>query len=138
MEFGDKIKKLRKDKRLTQQQVAEELELSIKTYADYERGIRKPKKKSIYVNLANIFEVEVDKLLHYRDEFVLDAHEQYGSKGAMEATELIERIGGMYAGGELSIDDMDAVMKSMQELYWDAREDAKKKVAENNQNNGGF
>lgn len=36
------------------------------------------------------------------------------------------QIGGMYAGGELSEDDLDAVMKAMQKLYWDAKEDNKK------------
>lgn len=126
MEFGEKLKEMRKAEGHTQKQVADMLELSLKTYGDYEKGVRKPKKKGIYVKLAEIYEIDVDELLHYKDEFIMDARDQYGSKGAREANELINKIGGMYAGGELSIDDMDAVMQSMQQLYWDAREESKK------------
>lgn len=40
--------------------------------------------------------------------------------------QLVEEMGGLFAGGELSDDDIDGVMKAMQELYWKAKEDNKK------------
>ena len=40
--------------------------------------------------------------------------------------QLVEEMGGLFAGGELSEDDIDGVMKAMQDLYWKAKEDNKK------------
>ena len=35
-------------------------------------------------------------------------------------------MGGLFAGGELSDDDLDGVMKALQDYYWKAKEDNKK------------
>lgn len=41
--------------------------------------------------------------------------------------ELVEQMGGMVsAGGEMSREDIDGVMKALQDLYWKAKEDNKK------------
>ena len=40
--------------------------------------------------------------------------------------ELVEQMGGMFAGGEMSEEDIDGVMRALQDLYWKAKEDNKK------------
>ena len=42
--------------------------------------------------------------------------------------ELVEQMGGMFAGGEMSEEDIDGVMKALQDLYWKAKEDNKLEV----------
>ena len=85
-----------------------------------------PKKREIYSKLAELLDVDINYLLTEDEEFTMQAHEKYGARGAKQAQELVNQLGGMFAGGELSEQDMDAVMLSMQKLYWDAKEENKK------------
>lgn len=51
---------------------------------------------------------------------------QYGSRGKRQAEELVNELSGMFAGGELSESDMDAVMIALQKAYFDCKKDNKK------------
>ena len=44
------------------------------------------------------------------EEFVLEAQQSYGYKGAKDAEELVAGVSALFAGGELSENDKDAVM----------------------------
>jgi hypothetical protein len=35
--------------------------------------------------------------------------------------ELVNAVGGLFAGGDLSEEDKDAVMQAIMEAYWDAK-----------------
>lgn len=126
MKFGEKLRKQRRMLDLTQQQMADSLGTSLRTYTNYENSGKHPRKRETYVKLAQIFEVDLNYLLTEDEEFTMKAYDEYGSRGAKEAERLVTQLGGMFAGGELSDDDMDAVMLSMQKLYWDAKEQNKK------------
>ena len=39
----------------------------------------------------------------------------------------MNEMGGLFAGGELSDDDLDGVMQTLQEYYWKAKKDNKEK-----------
>ena len=57
-----------------------------------------------------------------RDEaFVVRATEQYGSRGKKQAQDLIDDMSGLFAGGTLSPQDEDALMKALQDIYWEAK-----------------
>lgn len=45
-----------------------------------------------------------------------------------QAERLIKEVSGLYAGGELAEEDMDAMMKAIQEAYWIAKEKNRKFV----------
>ena len=47
--------------------------------------------------------------------------EQYGSRGMKQAKDLIEGMSGLFAGGTLSEQDKDAVMKALQDIYWESK-----------------
>ncbi len=55
------------------------------------------------------------------EEFVVQASEQYGSRGMKQAKDLIEGMSGLFAGGTLSEQDKDAVMKALQDIYWESK-----------------
>lgn len=127
MKFGEKLKYLRKGiKGLTQEKLSKEIGVSSRTIISYENGVSYPKKREVYSKLATLFNVDINYLLTEDEEFITDAGDKYGSRGAKQAEALVAEIGGLFAGGELSEVDKDAVMRSLQQAYWDAKEDNKK------------
>jgi len=54
-------------------------------------------------------------------EFVVDAAEKYGARGAAQAEDIIAGFSGLCAGGTLSEEDKDAVMKALQDIYWESK-----------------
>ena len=60
------------------------------------------------------------------DEFIVDAGAKYGSKGRRDARELMEEVSGLFAGGDLADEDLDEMMRGIQEAYWIAKEKNKK------------
>lgn len=69
--MGDKLKELRKQKRLTQKQVADRIGLAISAVSSYEAGTRYPS-YDVLVKLARIFHVSTDYLLGMTDKQEID------------------------------------------------------------------
>ena len=126
MKFGEKLKKLRTEKGLKQAEVAATVGVSRRTYISYEQEGRYPRKRDIYAKLADTLGCEVNYLMYEDEEFVTGVGEQYGIRGKRQAEELVAELSGMFAGGELSEKDMDAVMIALQKAYFDCKEDNKK------------
>ena len=61
------LKQLRKDEELTQQEVADKINVGQVTYARYENGTRRPSSEML-VRLAELFNVSTDYLLGHSDE----------------------------------------------------------------------
>lgn len=61
--FGEKIRYLREKKGLTQQELANAIGISKSAIANYECGLRKPKKDNTWIKIANFFGVTVDYLM---------------------------------------------------------------------------
>jgi transcriptional regulator with XRE-family HTH domain len=62
MDFGKGLKELRKEKKLTQAQVAEHLDVSVSTYTKYETGVNEPD-IAMLIKIAKFFNVSIDYLL---------------------------------------------------------------------------
>ena len=58
--------------------------------------------------------------------FIEEAGSQYGSRGMAQAKELVSQLTGMFAGGELTEEDKVAVMRSLEQAFWLAKEENKK------------
>jgi len=63
----DRLRELRTERGLTQPQVADALEISRATYANWEQGRREPDANSIIL-LCNYFKVSADYLIGLKDE----------------------------------------------------------------------
>ncbi len=126
MKFGEKLVKLRAESKLKQTEVAEAIGISRRNYISYETEGRYPRKREIYYKLAELFGCDVNYLLTEDEEFVVRATEQYGSGGKREAEKLVSQLVGMFAGGELSEEDRDAVMRALTEAYFECKADNKK------------
>lgn len=126
VKFCDKLLQLRRARKLTQKEVAAACGITRQTYSGYESGDRYPKKKDTYQVLADFFDVSFEYLYTDDEMFIEAAGAQYGSRGMAQAQDLVSRLAGMFAGGELSDQDREAVMRSLERAYWLAKEDNKK------------
>jgi len=126
MKFGEKLRDLRKEKNMTQTELAKEIGVSLRTIISYENNNSYPKKRDVYSKLATFFNIDINYLLTEDEEFITTAKTKYGNRGARQAKDLVAEVGGLFAGGELSEADKDAIMRSLQQAYWDAKEDNKK------------
>ena len=121
MTFGEKFRAEREKKGLTQQQTADGLGINRRMITRYENGISFPRTRDAYKKIADFFETDVNYLLTEDEAFVMEASEQYGSRGMKQAKELIDCMSGLFAGGTLSEQDKDAVMKALQDIYWESK-----------------
>ena len=126
MRFCEKLKEARTRAGLKQEELAKALGVSLRTITNYESGERYPKKREIYYKLAELFHTEENYFLNEDEDFLLTAAEKYGSKGAKQARELMEEVSGLFAGGNIADEDLDEMMRGIQEAYWIAKEKNKK------------
>jgi DNA-binding XRE family transcriptional regulator len=126
MQFGEKLKQLRIVANLTQVVTAGKIGVSLRTYQNYEMCKMYPKQTAIYGRISTLFDVSADYLLTEEDKYIIAASEIGGSKAKKDVKALVTEVGGLFAGGELSDDDKDKVMKTINDLYWLAKEKNKK------------
>ena len=129
MRFGEKLRKYRKEKGFTQAQLAKVAGISLKTIINYENGKTYPQNREVYARLAELLEIDADYLHNENDDFISAASEKYGYRGKRQAEDLVSEFAGLFAGGELSEQDKDAVMQALQKAYWDCKEINSQKYA---------
>ncbi|MGI6012849.1 MAG: helix-turn-helix domain-containing protein [Oscillospiraceae bacterium] len=69
--FGNRVKMLRIEKRLTQKQLADQVGVAVSAVSSYESGNRYPSYE-VLINLARIFHVSTDYLLGLNKRIEID------------------------------------------------------------------
>ncbi|MBR5280165.1 MAG: helix-turn-helix transcriptional regulator [Clostridia bacterium] len=128
MLFGEKLKALRLERGYTQEQLAQKVDVTKRTLINYEQGRCYPKQTEILARLAQEFDVTVDYLMSDEDRYIQDAQEKGGIRAAQDVQALLTNARAMFAGGELSEEDKDKVMRKLNELYWDAKESNRRRA----------
>lgn len=126
MKFSEKVKKLRKDMKLSQGELAKKIGVSTRSVASYECGTSYPRYKDTYDALAAALGVDVNYLRTEEEEFMEEVGEQFGSRGQRQASAILAEARQLFAGGELSDDDKLAFLTEMQQLFIDSKVRAKK------------
>lgn len=126
MTFGEKVKNLRKTKGISQTQLAEAIGVTNRAVRSWEVEGRYPKQHDLYQKLADTLGCDISYLMTEGESFITEATEQYGSRGAKQAQQILEQAAAMFAGGELSDEDKTAFMDEIQMLYLDSKKRAKK------------
>lgn len=121
MKFAEKVRAERLRMGYTQKQLAEIAHVALRTIISYEKGESYPRKRETYAALAKALNVDTNYLLTEDEEFVVDVAEKYGTRGASRAQAIIDGFSGLCAGGTLSEEDKDAVMKALQDIYWESK-----------------
>ena len=89
MKFGEKIRRLRTAKRISQEEAAKAAGISRRAYGSYEQDGVYPRNREIYSRLAALFECDVNYLLTEDEDFVSRAGEVYGDRGRRQAQDLV-------------------------------------------------
>jgi len=126
MAFAEKFKAARMQAGLSQDKLSTELGITKRTIVNYESGQTLPPSDKL-PTIAKYFGVSIESLITEDEEFVAQAYEQGGSKSAREAKDLVNEVSGLFAGGKLSAEDMDAAMRAIQNAYWVAKEENRRK-----------
>lgn len=125
MKFNERLKKYREDKGLTQVQLSELTGITTRQIQKYESGKARPRLDAAE-KIAKALNITTDELLGHADMLVAQAAEKYGARGAKQAQQLTEEVTGLFAGGDMAEEDMDLMMKAIQDAYWIAKEKNKK------------
>ena len=136
MTFSEKVKTARLELGLTQTQLAEKVDISLRTVTAYEKGKKSPRAGTM-LRLAKALGVSVKFLSNddcenplediEKDGFIEEARELYGSKGARDISSLLDENQALFAGGELSEEQKDEFFQAIMAAYLTCKEEAKKK-----------
>lgn len=127
MEFKDRLREKRIAAELTQVQLAQKAQITTRTLQNYELGLRQPKSVIVVKKIADALGTTVEELLGTDGMLVTEAYEKGGAKSAKDINELVSDVTGVFAGGELSDDALDGVMRAITDAYWIAREKNRQK-----------
>ena len=122
MEFGEKIKALRSEKKLSQQSLANTAGISLRSIQNYESGTRHPSSITVVKDIATALGTSYEYLLDDKAQYVIDAAQRGGAQAALDVDILISDIQGAFAGGEMSQQDKDKLMRAVNEIYWETKE----------------
>jgi transcriptional regulator with XRE-family HTH domain len=114
MMIGERIKSLREERKITQQELARYLGVSQKTISNYENGERSPDPDTLR-KIADYFDVTVDYLLGRSNHRKLTRRDERDIEKIIEETrQRIENTEGLMLDGEiLSQEDVDAIINAM-------------------------
>ena len=126
MKFSEKVRKLRKEKKLSQADLAKLIHVSSRSVAAYEAGTSYPRYKETYEALADALGVDVNYLRTEDEQFMEEVGQEYGSRGQRQAEAILGEARELFAGGELSEEDKMAFLTEMQQLFLDSKKRAKK------------
>ena len=126
MTFGEKVKRARRNLNLSQEELAAKVSVSRRTVTAWETDKALPRTRKVYETLADVLNVTTSYLINEDEAFVIDAGEQFGYRGKKGAERLMNEITGLFAGGEMAEEDMDALMFAVQQAYVDAKRENKK------------
>lgn len=126
MNFAEKLKTLRKEKNITQGELAKKSGISLKTISRYEMGQTLPRSKKFFDKLSKVLGVTYDELVSPEDDFILNATRDFGSKGTADAKELVSGMIGLMAGGEIPKEDKKAILDAISEAYYLSKDENKK------------
>lgn len=130
MKFGEKLRELRKQKHLSQTELGAAVGVSLRTLRGWEVEGRYPKQRELYAKLAEVLECDVDYLLTEKEAFITDSADRFGYRGERDARALVEDLTGLFAGGQMAEEDMDALMLAVQEAYVEAKRRNREKYAQ--------
>ena len=138
MKFGEKIKQARLSLNLSQAELAAKTGITERSLYTYEQTNTMPRTSNIK-KLAEALNVSVSYLLDEKesnttahmneDIFLANVKNEYGSKGAKEASDVLSRASALFAGGELDDEAKEIFFQSLMEVYLESKAEARTKFS---------
>lgn len=119
MEFGEKLKKLRLERGILQRDLAEVLEVSLRTIKNYELGHSYPKDVEVFFRLSDFFHIDVNYFL-MRDMETMNAfnEKEEDFSSYFQSESVLYLVADFFSSPEIDSSDKDQLMQRMQEIYW--------------------
>ena len=136
MTFGEKVRELRRKSGLSQDELAAKTGVTKRTVRNWETGGKYPRHREIYEKLASALGCSAEYLSGEQELFMTEASERYGSRGQRQAQAFLDSTRAMFAGGDLSPEDIDMIGKHFMEMFWEAKENARKYTPAKYRNDG--
>lgn len=136
MTFAEKVKEARLAMNLSQTELSQLTGISERSLYTYEQlgtiprsGNIKKIAEALRVSVTYLMDDgETDKTKHIeQDQFIDDVKQEFCSKGAREAKEILSRTGALLAGGELDDEAKEVFFQSLMEVYLDSKQAAREK-----------
>lgn len=121
MTFAEKVRGLRREQNLSQEQLSEMIKVPLRTYRSWEADGRYPKNRDVYIRLAEALGCDVSYLMSDEAAFITDASATFGPRGAMQAQDLLNQTKALFAGGELSEQDQLAFISELKDIFMEAK-----------------
>lgn len=117
--FGDRLKKLRTSRHLTQDELGEIFNppLAQSTIGTYERGMRQPSLENL-ITISNYFNVSIDYLLGITDEE--QTVNAFKEENPQELREFLTQNNILFNGAELSNEDKQRMIDILTGLFWES------------------
>ena len=138
MTLGEKLKSARLALDMSQTELAKKTGISERSLYTYEQMGAIPRINNIK-KLADALNVTVTYLMDEEetdegkdanlDIFLANVKNEYGSRGAREASEVLDRASALFAGGELDDEAKEVFFRSLMEIYLDSKAEAKEKFS---------
>lgn len=130
---GEKIRDMRLSLGLTQAELSEKTEITIRTITNYETDTRKPRGlqvrklcEALNVSEAYLMDPEIDDPTYGLEEapYVDAVRSAYGKKGADEMQALLSQTQALFAGGDTPQEDKDKFFEAVMEAYLTSKREA--------------
>lgn len=119
MQFKDKVHAMRKQARLSQQELGEAIGVSDRTIQNYEHGRSYPASVGTLKALADALGVTTDYLM--AGEVIPKVPLDEKVSPNIQVQSLVHDLAALFAGGELDEEDKDAAMQAVTEAYFMSR-----------------
>lgn len=127
-DFAEKIKSLREKLGMSQSELAKCCGVTVRSVSAYETGRAKPRGVTLH-KLAAALQVPYEYLAEGKtssaEPYIELARQQYGSRGAAEAAQLLEQNRALFAGGDLSEEAKDDFFRAVMTAYLACKAQAK-------------
>ena len=125
MGFPENLRKYREEAGYSQADIGKALHISDRTVGLWERGENTPR-LDLAAKLAAFLNISLNALVSDEEYFLMQVKDEYGSQGEKQAEKMLAQCRGLFYGGTLSPEDMDSFFQVMTEMYFDAKQKAKK------------
>ena len=139
--FGEKPREARVSLGMSQTDLGKEVGVVQRSIQAYENGEKTPR-QATRAKLAKFLKVSVKYLTDEecedplaeieKDNYIEEAHERYGARGARDVERLLADNAALFAGGELSEEQKDAFFQAVMAAYVKCKEEAKTKFGKKN------
>lgn len=134
MGFGERLRSLREEKKMTQKELAKLFKIAESTVSMYERGEREPSFELVN-KLANFFSVSTDYLLCRTDDPTPPNQTPIPKwatrKDIRDFKKMLEEDAPvMFDGIPMDEEDREKVMRVLEAIFWDAKKKNKRKPVE--------